>query len=166
MDKKRGEKMTRLGLRQHSPHRSSASRAPFLSKGWPALIVVFMLASFLAIPPAYGQTPSVAPEPVKGPPVPSDASGVDELIRVLIENGTINKEQASALMEKKGQPGFSPLSALTELLKTKGVITPAEADRVASKARIRAGCHASLRALRAGPREDDRDRHRRMSGSR
>ncbi len=51
-----------------------------------------------------------------------------------MENGTISKEQAAALMAKKGQPGFSPLSALTEILKSKGVITAGEADRVAKKA--------------------------------
>ena len=126
--------MTRLGLRRNNSHSLSAFLAPCLLKGWPALIALFMCALFLAPPGAHAQTPSPAPQPAEGRPVASDASGVDELIRVLIENGTIGKEQAAALMEKKGQPGFSPLAALTELLKSKGVITPAEADRVASKA--------------------------------
>ena len=37
------------------------------------------------------------------------------------------------MMEKKGEPGFSGLAALTELLKTKGVLSAGEADKVAKK---------------------------------
>jgi hypothetical protein len=86
---------------------------------------------FSAIPGAYGETPSPAPaEPL---PAASEDPGVEELIKVLVENGAVKPEQAAALMEKKGQPGFSPLAALTELLKSSGVITPAQADRVTKK---------------------------------
>lgn len=98
-----------------------------------ALAVVFMLSFFL-IPAARCQTPPAGSEPGQGRAVVSEASGVDELVQVLVENGAINKEQAAALMEKKGQAGFSPLASLMELLKSKGVISPVEADRVAKKA--------------------------------
>ena len=57
-------------------------------------------------PPAYGGSPTEAP-------TLSDSSAIEELIQVLVENGSLNKEQAASLMEKKGQ-GASPLAALTE----------------------------------------------------
>jgi len=121
--------MNRESRKQNGFERPGYRHAPI-----PVLFVMALVCLFAVIPAAYGQAPSAAPEPGKGLPAASETSGVEELIKVLVENGAINKDQASALMEKKGQPGFSPLAALTELLKTKGVITPAEADRVAQKA--------------------------------
>ena len=117
--------MCRRGLKERKPSRLSGWRSPFLWSG-KLVALLFLCVLFLAPAGARGQA---SPQPVA-----SDSPGLDELIQVLVENGTIGKEQAAALQAKKGEPGFSPLSALTELLKSKGVITQDDADRVAKKA--------------------------------
>jgi hypothetical protein len=117
------------------------------------LIATFVVALFLIPHPAHAQTSSATSKPADVGPSFSESSGVDELIRVLLDNGTIGKEQAVALMEKKGQPGFSSLSALTELLKSKGVITQDDADRVAKKA-----ASAPPVTLSYKPTQEDLDR--------
>jgi hypothetical protein len=58
-------------------------------------------------------------------------------------------------MAKKGQPGFSPLAALTELLKAKGVITPGDAERVAKKV---ASAPQAAVALHYEPTQKDLER--------
>ena len=138
--------MIRIGLKEHGPLPLRGRRFPFLLRGQRAIALLFICLLILAPSWARAQAPS------PGQPALTEGSGVDELVQVLVENGTIGKEQAAALMAKKGQPGFSPLSALTELLKAKGVITPGEADRVASKA---ASAPAQAVTLRYEPTQKD-----------
>ena len=99
-----------------------------------SLSLVFLSVFFLIPPSAHSQTPAPAQKPGDAGPSSSDSSAVDELIQVLVEKGTLSKEQAAALAAKKGEPGYSAVSALTELLKSKGVINQDDADRVAKKA--------------------------------
>ncbi len=135
--------MTQIELRWNSFRRLSFSPIPLLKGSLQALSLVLALVLFLI------------PSPSPAQPVAPESSGVDELIQVLLENGTIGKDQAAALMEKKGQPGFSALSALTELLKAKGVITPIDADRVAKKA---ASAPTQAVTLRYEPSQKDLER--------
>ena len=121
--------MIRIGLKEHGPVPLRGRRFPLLLRGQRAIALFFIFICVLILAPSWAR--AQAPSP--GQPALTEASSVDELVQVLVENGTIGKEQAAALMAKKGQPGFSPLSALTELLKAKGIITPGEADRVAKK---------------------------------
>lgn len=117
-------------------HRSLEPRHPRrLSslEGLSALALIFVFSFFLA-PSGRCETPPPGNRAGQARAVAPDVSAIDELIQVLVENGAINREQAAALMEKKGQAGSSPLAALTELLRSKGVITAAEAERVAKKA--------------------------------
>ncbi len=94
------------------------------------LLPVLMLALLLTVPPAYGQ-----PAPSSGvvPTPPSETAGIEELAAILVKKGILPKEDVAAIMEKKGQPGFSGLNALTQLLKTKGLLTSDEAEQVEKK---------------------------------
>jgi hypothetical protein len=56
-------------------------------------------------------------------------------MQILVEKGLVSKEEAATAMQKKGEPGFSGLAALTELLKVKGVLSAGEADKVAKSAK-------------------------------
>ncbi len=63
-----------------------------------------------------------------------DAAAVDELVNILVLKGVLRQDDVAAVMQKKGEPGFSALAALTELLKAKGVLSADEASKVAKKA--------------------------------
>lgn len=133
----------------------SDRRALLLLKRRLLTSVAVLMCAFLLTPcGARAQAPQPPAEPREERPMTGDASAIEELVRVLVENGTIKKEQASALMEKQGQPGFSPLVALTELLKAKGVISPDEADRVAKKA----AASAQAVTLHYEPTQQDLDK--------
>jgi hypothetical protein len=98
---------------------------------WTLLITVFLFALHLAAPCAYSQT---SPSSGAQSNAAGDANGVEELARILVKKGLLKEDELAAMMEKKGEPGFSALAALTDLLKAKGVLTPDEAGKVARKA--------------------------------
>jgi len=98
---------------------------------WTLLITVFLFALHLAAPCVYSQTASTPGTPGNAS---GDGHGVEELARILVKKGLLKEDELAAMMQKKGEPGFSALAALTELLKTKGVLTPEEAGTVARKA--------------------------------
>lgn len=126
--------MTAIKRNQNMFRERKYPQAHSFSKKWLPTLASVLAFSFFLIPPAFCQTSVAGNEPGQGRAVVSEGPGIEELIQVLVGNGSINREQAAVLMEKKGQPGFSPLAALTELLKSKGVISAAEAERVAKKA--------------------------------
>ena len=115
-----------------------------------SLVLIVLLLNFSLIAPvvqaqaparsAPAQTPppavpQQAPEiKTAAPAAAADAAGVDELLNILAEKGILKKEDVAAVLQKKGEPGSSPLAALTELLKSRGVITSDDAERVAKKA--------------------------------
>ena len=94
---------------------------------------------------------SRTPKPVLCP----KAADIDELIRVLWKTAPSIRNRPPPSWRRKEQPGFSPLSALTEILKAKGVITPGEAERVAKKA---ASAPAQAVTLHYEPTQKDLDR--------
>ena len=98
---------------------------------------LFLLAFFLIFLPAgaRGQAPQSG-----------EAAGVEALMQILIQKGLVSKEEAATAMQKKGEPGFSGLAALTELLKAKGVLSAGEADRVAKTAKVPAVALSSERS--------------------
>jgi hypothetical protein len=111
---------------------------------WLALFMVLTLKVSLLAPLAHAQTPTKSvPGQAPGLGVAQsatpDAAGVEELVGILVEKGILKQEEAAVMMQKKGEPGFSGLAALTELLKTKGVLTAGEANKVAKKAEVGAG---------------------------
>ncbi|HME42723.1 MAG TPA: putative porin [Syntrophorhabdales bacterium] len=113
-------------------------------------MMLLLLNFFLPAPGIYGQTPArsataqaAAPgvpqtaETKTAPPVAGvgdEAAGVDELVNILVKKGVLKQEDVTAAMQKKGEPGSTPLGILTELLKNKGVITSGDADKVAKSA--------------------------------
>ena len=99
----------------------------------PLLLSVLILAFLLAVSAAYGQPPSSPPGIQETRTPGAEAAGVEELAAILVEKGILPREDVAAVMQKKGEPGFSGLAALTRLLKTKGVLTSDEVDRVAKK---------------------------------
>jgi hypothetical protein len=102
------------------------------------LVPVLILALLPVVPPAYGQPPS-SPQGVQDPQAAgSETAAVEELARILVQKGILPQEDVAAIMEKKGEPGFSGLAALTQLLKAKGVLTSDEADRVAKTSEAQA----------------------------
>lgn len=91
--------------------------------------IAMMICLFLATP-ALGQPSSpaaVAPAP------PADATGVEELMNILVAKGLLKKEDVETAMQKKEGQAVSPIAVLTGLLKEKGVLTADEAERVAKK---------------------------------
>jgi hypothetical protein len=66
--------------------------------------------------------------------VPAGDAAVDELVNILVLKGVLKQDDVAAMMQKKGEPGFSALAALTELLRAKGVLSADEASKVAKKA--------------------------------
>jgi hypothetical protein len=98
---------------------------------------LFLLAFFLIFLPAgaHGQAPQSG-----------EAAGVEALMQILVQKGLVSKEEAATAMQKKGEPGFSGLAALTELLKAKGVLSAGEADRVAKTAKVPAVALSSERS--------------------
>ena len=106
-------------------------------------MALFFLLNFLlfalvarAQDPARGASPQASESQTSMPAAsatPTDP-GVDELVNILAEKGILKKEDVAAVMQKKGEPGSSPLAVLTQLLKSKGVITSGDAERVAKKA--------------------------------
>jgi hypothetical protein len=97
----------------------------------PIILAMALACLFLPVQGAIGETQS---PPAEAAPAAPETAGVEELIRVLLENGALKQEQVETMMQQKGAPGFSALSALTEMLRANGVITPAQAERVAKKA--------------------------------
>ncbi len=115
-------------------------------------MALLLLLNFFVVPPvAQAQAPAKsAPAQASAPVAPqapelklaapaataaaTDATGVDELINILAEKGILKQEDVAAVMQKKGEPGSTPLAILTELLKSKGVITSGDAEKVAKKA--------------------------------
>jgi hypothetical protein len=125
--------MNGTATKQYGRNRSGDPQN-MLVRNWRAVLLAVFVSVLLLAPFAHAQERAAGPSATtQAGAAGSEGSGIDELIQVLIENGSINKEQAAALMEKRGQAGFSPLAALTELLKTKGIITSSEADRVAKR---------------------------------
>ena len=99
------------------------------------LLLLALLLTFLpAIPGTYGQPPSSPPGPGESASAGGEAAGVEALVQILVEKGLVSREEAAAMMQKTGAPGVSALAALTELLKTKGVLSAGEADKVAKSA--------------------------------
>ncbi len=102
------------------------------------LLTLLILALLPVVPPVYGQPPS-SPQGVPDSQVAgSETAAVEELARILVQKGILPQEEVDAVMQKKGEPGFSGLAALTRLLKAKGVLTPDEADRVAKTSEAQA----------------------------
>ncbi len=135
----------RTGRAKRDETRRRARRRPPI----PIVLLMMFMSIFPALPRAYGETPAspAAPSEKKAPagseasstqtaasPAATETAGVEELIQVLLENGALKQEQVEAMMQQKGTAGFSAVAALTEMLKANGVITPAQADRVAKKA--------------------------------
>lgn len=104
--------------------------------------LAIIIGLFLATP-ALGQPSSPAPagpapaapsgSAAVAPTQPADATGVEELMNILVAKGLLKREDVETAMQKREGPAVSPLAMLTVLLKEKGVLTPDEADRVAKK---------------------------------
>ena len=101
-------------------------------KGRP-LLMLFVFALLFLAGTSYGQAPPPPPAQGDAGAPGAETAGIEELVHILVEKGLLKPEEATAMMGKKGEPGFSALAALTGLLKAKGVLTPDEADRVAKK---------------------------------
>ncbi len=116
---------------------------------WLALSMVVLLGVSLLPAGAYAQAPDKGgTKPANGANGTqvsgADMAGIDELVGILMQKGVLKKDDVAALMQKKGEPGFSPLAVLTELLKTKGVLTQDEAQKVAKKSESAAGKPVTL----------------------
>ena len=84
------------------------------------LLPVLILALLPVVPPAYGQAPS-SPQGVPDAQAPaSETAGIEELARILVQKGILPQEDVAAIMQKKGEPGFSGLAALTPAPEGKG----------------------------------------------
>ena len=114
---------TQYTLRKHTGQKGR--------KAWPLLIILFML---IFVPAGHGVRGQTSSSQAGVGNSASETAGVDALVRFLVKKGIMGREEAAAMMEKKGTPGFSGLAVLTELLKKKGVLNADEADEVGKEA--------------------------------
>lgn len=102
-------------------------------RGW-TLLVLGLPFFFCAPWGAYAQS---SPASTESPGVQSsetEATAVDELIRVLAAKGVLTREEAGAVLQQKAKGEASAIATLAELLKSKGLLTGDEAARIETKA--------------------------------
>ena len=115
-------------------------RRRFIGKKWPLVTALFFFGFHLLVPVGvYAQGPAVSPAPNGLQTANGETAAIEELAGLLVEKGLLKREDVAAITQKKGEPGFSGIQALTELLKTKGLITSDEAVRVTKKAETARG---------------------------
>jgi len=118
--------------------------------------ILFGLSVLVFVSGTYGQTPTEAKQPGLTESGATPSAGIEELTRILVKNGLITKEQAEAIMLRKDEGSLSALAALTEILKTKGLISADDADRVSGK--TAPGVSATELAASPGMKKEERDK--------
>ena len=92
-------------MRRDNPTRHTRKKG---GKAWLLLLLTLLLPVLvLPVPGAWGQPPSSLPGPGASPA--GEAAGVEALVQILVEKGLVSREEAGAMMQKKGEPGFSGL---------------------------------------------------------
>jgi ABC-type Na+ efflux pump permease subunit len=100
-------------------------------KTWICMIMVLATLILFSATNAVGEPQSDQSQEAKTLPVTDASAGVGELINILVDKGLLKKEDIALLSEQKEAPS---LAVLTELLKSKGILTATEAEKIAKKA--------------------------------
>jgi hypothetical protein len=95
------------------------------------VIIILLLLAVPGVAVASGEIRPVLSGDTQSGKSMAPSSGIEELARILVDKGILKREDLAILSEQKGDSG---ISALTELLRSKGFLTAGEADRVARKA--------------------------------